>query len=94
MKVESMTNTYRVGVLGATGAVGQKFIELLEDHPWFNVTELIANHERLLEVDVKVIGCLLNHAGIGLAPRMVSSVFRCGGIGMEGAEVEAVDLAT
>ncbi|MEX2351649.1 MAG: aspartate-semialdehyde dehydrogenase [Balneolaceae bacterium] len=28
---------FRVGVLGATGAVGQKFIRLLENHPWFTV---------------------------------------------------------
>lgn len=26
-----------VGVLGATGAVGQRFVQLLEDHPWFEV---------------------------------------------------------
>ncbi len=33
----------RVGVLGATGAVGQKFIKLLENHPWFEVTEVAAS---------------------------------------------------
>jgi aspartate-semialdehyde dehydrogenase len=32
-----------VGILGATGAVGQKFVRLLEDHPWFEVTELAAS---------------------------------------------------
>lgn len=32
-----------VGVLGATGAVGQKFIKLLEDHPWFRVIEVAAS---------------------------------------------------
>jgi aspartate-semialdehyde dehydrogenase len=32
-----------VGVLGATGAVGQRFIELLADHPWFNLTALAAS---------------------------------------------------
>ena len=32
-----------VGVLGATGAVGQKFIKLLENHPWFELTELAAS---------------------------------------------------
>ena len=35
--------SYRVGVLGATGAVGQKFIHLLRNHPWFRVTELAAS---------------------------------------------------
>ncbi len=35
---------YRVGVLGATGTVGQKFIHLLRNHPWFRVTALGASH--------------------------------------------------
>ena len=30
----------RVGVLGATGAVGQRFVQLLDGHPWFEVTAL------------------------------------------------------
>jgi aspartate-semialdehyde dehydrogenase len=32
-----------VGVLGATGTVGQRFIQLLVDHPWFHVTALAAS---------------------------------------------------
>jgi len=32
-----------VGILGATGSVGQKFIELLSNHPWFEITELAAS---------------------------------------------------
>ncbi|HWZ59744.1 MAG TPA: aspartate-semialdehyde dehydrogenase [Gemmatimonadaceae bacterium] len=32
-----------VAVLGATGAVGQTFIRLLEDHPWFEVAEVAAS---------------------------------------------------
>jgi aspartate-semialdehyde dehydrogenase len=32
-----------VGVLGATGAVGQRFLQLLGGHPWFEVTELAAS---------------------------------------------------
>ena len=32
-----------VGVLGATGAVGQRFIQLLADHPWFEVAEVAAS---------------------------------------------------
>jgi aspartate-semialdehyde dehydrogenase len=38
-----MQNKISVGVLGATGAVGQKFIKLLENHPWFELTELAAS---------------------------------------------------
>lgn len=33
----------KVAILGATGAVGQRFIELLEGHPWFEVAELVAS---------------------------------------------------
>jgi aspartate-semialdehyde dehydrogenase len=32
-----------VGVLGATGIVGQRFVQLLADHPWFEVTALAAS---------------------------------------------------
>lgn len=35
--------SYNVGVLGATGAVGQKFIRLLENHPWFKISALGAS---------------------------------------------------
>ncbi len=33
----------RVGILGATGAVGQQFVRLLDAHPWFEVTVLAAS---------------------------------------------------
>ncbi|NLA38646.1 MAG: aspartate-semialdehyde dehydrogenase [Methanomicrobiales archaeon] len=32
-----------VGVLGATGAVGQRFVQLLADHPWFHLQTLTAS---------------------------------------------------
>lgn len=32
-----------VGILGATGSVGQRFIELLVDHPWFDIVALTAS---------------------------------------------------
>jgi aspartate-semialdehyde dehydrogenase len=32
-----------VAVLGATGAVGQRFVQLLQGHPWFRVAELVAS---------------------------------------------------
>src|SRR4051794_28471 len=32
-----------VGILGATGVVGQRFIQLLEHHPWFEVAWLAAS---------------------------------------------------
>lgn len=38
-----MTSKISVGVLGATGSVGQKFVELLQHHPWFEVTALAAS---------------------------------------------------
>src|SRR6476646_6473317 len=34
---------YRVGILGATGTVGQRFVQLLEDHPQFEITALAAS---------------------------------------------------
>jgi aspartate-semialdehyde dehydrogenase len=38
-----MTKKFRAGILGATGVVGQRFIQLLEDHPQFEVTALAAS---------------------------------------------------
>ena len=38
-----MEKKLRVGILGATGMVGQRFIALLEDHPWFEVVTVAAS---------------------------------------------------
>ena len=38
-----MNKKLRVGILGGTGMVGQRFIALLEDHPWFEVTTIAAS---------------------------------------------------
>ena len=38
-----MSEKLRVGILGGTGMVGQRFIALLEDHPWFEVTTIAAS---------------------------------------------------
>jgi len=40
-----MAKRVRVGVLGATGAVGQRFVEALADHPWFELTALAASSQ-------------------------------------------------
>ena len=34
---------YRVGIVGATGMVGQRFVTLLANHPWFHITALAAS---------------------------------------------------
>jgi len=38
-----MQTKYPIGILGATGMVGQRYIQLLEDHPWFEVAWLAAS---------------------------------------------------
>lgn len=38
-----MSERIPVGVLGATGMVGQRYIKLLENHPWFRVTYVAAS---------------------------------------------------
>jgi aspartate-semialdehyde dehydrogenase len=38
-----MKEKIKVGVLGATGAVGQKFVQLLANHPWFELAEVAAS---------------------------------------------------
>ena len=34
---------YTVGVVGATGMVGQRFVTLLENHPWFQLSVVAAS---------------------------------------------------
>lgn len=38
-----MSKKYRVGILGATGTVGQRFVQLLQNHPQFEITALAAS---------------------------------------------------
>ncbi len=38
-----MNRKYKVGIIGATGMVGQRFITLLEKHPWFEISVLAAS---------------------------------------------------
>ena len=41
-----MSDKLRVGILGGTGMVGQRFISLLENHPWFEVVVIAASPRR------------------------------------------------
>jgi len=61
----SDSNKIPVGILGATGSVGQKFIELLADHPWFEIKELaknlpLPNHLREKGIKMQLIGFFLH----------------------------------
>ena len=38
-----MNEKIPVAILGATGAVGQRFIQLLADHPWFEIVALVGS---------------------------------------------------
>ena len=38
-----MEKQYKVGIVGATGMVGQRFVTLLENHPWFKLTVVAAS---------------------------------------------------
>jgi aspartate-semialdehyde dehydrogenase len=49
-----------VGVLGATGAVGQRFVELLADHPWFKLTTLAASERSAGKPYEKVVNWRLD----------------------------------
>src|SRR5208282_723748 len=38
-----MQTRHKIGILGATGVIGQRFIQLLDGHPWFEITWLAAS---------------------------------------------------
>lgn len=43
--MKKVNNKIKVGILGATGMVGQKFISLLKNHPWFEVAVVAASRK-------------------------------------------------
>ena len=51
-----MEKKLRVGILGATGMVGQRFISLLEDHPWFQVVTVAASARSAGKTDEEAVG--------------------------------------
>lgn len=38
-----MSAKLKVGIVGGTGMVGQRFVQLLDQHPWFQVTTIAAS---------------------------------------------------
>lgn len=51
-----MEKKLRVGILGATGMVGQRFIALLENHPWYEVVTLAASERSAGKTYEEAIG--------------------------------------
>lgn len=51
-----MKKQYRVGIIGATGMVGQRFATLLENHPWFHVTALAASSRSAGKTYTEAVG--------------------------------------
>ena len=51
-----MSDKLRVGILGGTGMVGQRFIALLENHPWFEVTTIAASPRSAGKTYVEAVG--------------------------------------
>ena len=51
-----MPEQYKVGILGATGMVGQRFATLLNRHPWFEVTALAASARSAGKTDEEAVG--------------------------------------
>ncbi|MCX7668911.1 MAG: aspartate-semialdehyde dehydrogenase [Anaerolineae bacterium] len=63
-------NKIRVGILGATGAVGQRFIQLLADHPWFEIAALTASDRSVGKRYVDAVKWLLR----GEMPKAVAEM--------------------
>ena len=55
-----MADKLNVAVLGGTGAVGQRFVQLLENHPWFQVTEVIGSSRSAGHVYGDVVNWVLD----------------------------------
>ncbi|MDO5845318.1 MAG: aspartate-semialdehyde dehydrogenase [Methanocorpusculum sp.] len=72
-----------VGILGATGAVGQRFVQLLADHPWFNLTTLTASDRSAGKPYGSVVNWRLDSpfpesaAGLTISPTNTDAVKDC-----------------
>lgn len=60
----------KVAIVGATGAVGQRFISLLQDHPWFKITALVASERSAGKTYAEAANWVLNDA----MPKAVASM--------------------
>ncbi|MDD2638009.1 MAG: aspartate-semialdehyde dehydrogenase [Methanothrix sp.] len=72
----------RAGVLGATGAVGQRFIQQLWNHPWFELTSLAASERSAGKKYCEAARWRLEH-------ELPPEVGEMGGVGVDPKEVEA-----
>ena len=55
-EISNMSEKLKVGILGGTGMVGQRFISLLENHPWFEVTTIAASPRSAGKTYAQAIG--------------------------------------
>ena len=72
-----MSSKLRVGILGATGVVGQRFIQMLERHPQF-VVSAVAASDRLLTT------CPMPQWPWASRARLLDTQRRCGQLSQEG----------
>ena len=52
----------KVGILGATGSVGQRFVQLLANHPWFEITALAASERSINKTYKDAVNWLMPQA--------------------------------
>jgi aspartate-semialdehyde dehydrogenase len=57
-----------VAILGATGSVGQRFISLLDNHPWFKVVALAASDRSVGQPYSKATRWVLDDPHAGVCP--------------------------
>ena len=65
-----MAEKLNVAILGATGAVGQRFIQLLDQHPWFRVHEVVASERSAGKIYVEAVNWVLD----GMPPADVQNL--------------------
>ena len=56
----------RVAIIGATGSVGQEFVQSLDGHPWFEVTQIAASER---SAGKNYMDAIRNEGGIVEKPR-------------------------
>ncbi len=98
---EALMEKLKVAILGATGAVGQRFIQLLKNHPWFQVAEVVASNRSAGQPYGEVVNWVLDgdapekvkHLTVKPLDAQLDSLLVFSALPKEAAEVREMTLA-
>src|SRR5712675_580857 len=72
MQPKRSEKKWKAGVLGATGVVGQRLVQMLGNHPWFDLTEVAASERSFGKTSAEAVRCHLARPTPESAPALAA----------------------